>query len=159
MLVALAVVSISAAAAIGIAVALSRTLWLLLFVAVGAFLVVAYNLELFDGRFHGGLWFPAAWGAFPVLTAYFASAETLHGAAFAGAAYAFATSWVQRRLSTPVRLVRRRVVAVEGEMRLDDGTTVPIHADTLAGEPEAALKALAAATVLIAAALLLLRAG
>jgi hypothetical protein len=144
---------------VALAVAISRTLWLLVFVTAGAFLVVAYNLELFEGRFHGGLWFPAAWGAFPVLTAYFASAETLRVAAFAGAAYAFATSWAQRRLSTPVRLVRRRVVAVEGEMRLDDGTTVPLDADVLAAEPEAALKMLAAATVLIAVALLLLRAG
>jgi hypothetical protein len=159
MLATLAAVSISAAAAIGIAVALSRTLWLLVFVAVGAFLVVAYNLELFDGRFHGGLWFPAAWGAFPVLTAYFASAETLHAAAVAAAAYAFAMSWAQRRLSTPVRLVRRRVVAVAGEIRLDDGRTLPIDADTLASEAETALKMLAAATVLIAVALLLFRAG
>jgi hypothetical protein len=158
-LVTLAMVSISAASAIGVAVAISRTLWLLAFVAVGAFLVVAYNLELFDGRFHGGLWFPAAWGAFPVLTAYFASAETLHAAAFAAAGYAFAASWAQRRLSTPVRLLRRRVVAVEGSMQLDDGTTLPIDADTIAAEPELALKALAAATVLIAVALLLLRAG
>jgi len=158
-LVALAVVSISAASAIGIAVAISRTLWLLVFVAAGAFFVVAYNLELFDGRFHGGLWFPAAWGAFPVLTAYFASALTLHAAAFAAAGYAFASSWAQRRLSTPVRLLRRRVVAVEGSIRLDDGTTLPVDANTLAAEPELALKALAAATVLIAVALLLLRAG
>ena len=155
----LAVVSISAASAIGIAIAVSRTLWLLVFVAVGAFLVVAYNLELFGGRFHGGLWFPAAWGAFPVLTAYFASARTLHAAAFAAAAYAFASSYAQRRLSTPVRLVRRRVVAVEGKVQLDDGTTMPVDADTLAAVPEAALKALVAATVLIAAALLLFRAG
>src|SRR5438477_11247026 len=36
-LVALAAVSLSAAAAIGIAVSISRTLWLLVFVAVGAF--------------------------------------------------------------------------------------------------------------------------
>lgn len=158
-LVTLAVVSISAASAIGVAVAISRTLWLLVFVAVGAFLVVAYNLELFEGRFHGGLWFPAAWGAFPVLTAYFASARTLHAAAFAAAGYAFASSWAQRRLSTPVRLLRRRVVEVEGSMRLDDGTTLRVDADTLAAEPELALKALAAATVLIAVALLLLRAG
>jgi hypothetical protein len=158
-LASLAAVSISGAAAIGIAVAISRTLWLLVFVAVGAFIVVAYNLELFDGTFHGGLWFPAAWGAFPVLTAYFASARTLHGAAFAAAGYAFATSWAQRRLSTPVRLVRRRVVGVEGTVQLDDGTTLPIDADTLASTPELALKALVAATVLIAAALLLLRAG
>jgi hypothetical protein len=155
----LAALSISGAAAIGIAVAVSRTLWLLVFVAVGAFLVVAYNLELFGGRFHGGLWFPAAWGAFPVLTAYFASARTLHGAAFAAAAYAFATSWVQRQLSTPVRLVRRRVVSVEGKMKLDDGATLPVDADALAAVPEVALKALALASVLIAGALLLFRAG
>jgi hypothetical protein len=159
MLATLAAVSISGAAAIGIAVAVSRTLWLLVFVAVGSFLVVAYNLELFGGAFHGGLWFPAAWGAFPVLTAYFASARTLHGAAFAAAGYAFAASWAQRRLSTPVRLVRRRVVAVEGKVELDDGTTLPIDADALAAVPEVALKALAVASVLIAVALLLLRAG
>jgi hypothetical protein len=158
-LAALAVASISAACAIGVAIAVSRTLWLLAFVAVGAFLVVAYNLELFGGTFHGGLWFPAGWGAFPVLTAYFASARTLHAAAFAAAGYAFASSWAQRRLSTPVRLVRRRVVAVEGTVELDDGTTQPVDADTLAAVPEQALKALVVTTVLIAAALLLFRAG
>jgi hypothetical protein len=159
MLVALAATSISGAAAIGIAVAVSRTLWLLVFIAVGAFIVVAYNLELFGGAFHGGPWFPAAWGVFPVLTAYFASARTLHGAAFAAAGYAFSSSWAQRKLSTPVRLVRRRVVAVEGRIQLDDGTTVPLDADALASVPELALKALVAATILIAVALLLLRTG
>jgi hypothetical protein len=51
------------------------------------------------------------------------------------------------------------VVAVEGELRLEDGTTLPVDADALAAEPEIALKMLAAATVLIAVALLLFRAG
>ena len=157
-LVALAVVSISAACGIGIAIAISRTLWLLVFVAVGAFLVVAYNLELFGGRFHNGFWLAASWGAFPVLTAYFASARTLDGAVFAAAGYAFVLIAAQRRLSTPVRLVRRRVVSVEGSMRLDDGTTLPVDAETLTGASEAALKALPAAAVLIAVALLLFRA-
>jgi hypothetical protein len=157
-LVALAVVSISAACGIGIAVAISRTLWLLVFVAVGAFFVVAYNLELFGGRFHSGFWLSLAWGAFPVLTAYFASARTLHGAAFAAAAYAFAAIWAQRALSTPVRLVRRRVVTIEGSIRLDDGTTLPVDADTLTAPAETALKALAVASPLIAVALLLFRA-
>jgi hypothetical protein len=48
---------------------------------------------------------------------------------------------------------------VRGELELDDGKKLPLDADTLAAEPEAALKALAVATVLVAAALLLLRAG
>jgi hypothetical protein len=158
-LVGLAAASIAGASAIGIAVAVSRTLWLLVFVAVGAFLVTAYNLELFGGAFHGDFWFAAAWGAFPVLTAYFASARTLHGAAFAAAAYGVASSWAQRRLSTQVRLVRRRVVSVEGRALLADGSERAVDADTLAAAPEAALKALAAAVVLVAVALLLVRAG
>jgi hypothetical protein len=157
-LVALAAVSIGAACAIGVAVAVSRTLWLLVFVVAGGFVVVAYNLELFGGRLHGGVWFPAAWGAFPVLTAYFASAQTLRGDAIAAAGYAYAASWAQRRLSTPVRLVRRRVVRIDGEAELTDGTRLPLDADALAGAAEAALKALAAAVLLVAIALLLVRA-
>ena len=41
------------------------------FVVVGAFLIVlAYNLELFGGRFHTDFWFAVAWGAFPALTGF-----------------------------------------------------------------------------------------
>ena len=64
MLWALALGSIGGAVAIGIGAALAWTLWLLPFVAVGAFLVFAYNLELFGGLFHTDLWFALAWGAF-----------------------------------------------------------------------------------------------
>jgi len=46
----LAVLSVAAACAIGIVVATRTTLWLLAFVAAGAFLVPAYNLEI--GRAH-----------------------------------------------------------------------------------------------------------
>ena len=158
-LIALAAASIAGAASIGIAVAVSRTLWLLAFVAVGAFLVVAYNLELFGGAFHGELWFAGAWGAFPVLTAYFASALTLRADAVAAGAFALLASAAQRRLSTPVRLLRRQLLSINGEVRLRDGATLPVDEKLLAGAPEAALKALAAAVVLLAAALLLARAG
>lgn len=157
LLVVLAGASIAAACAIGIAVALRSTLWLLVFVAAGAFVVLAYNLELFGGAFHSDLWFAGAWGAFPILTAYFASARTLRGEAIAAAAFAFLASWAQRRLSTQVRLVRRRVVAVEGRAVLDDGEELEIDAGLLARAPEAALQTLAAAFVLLAAALLLAR--
>jgi hypothetical protein len=158
-LAALAGASIAAACAIGVAVAASRTWWLLAFVAAGAFVVVAYNLELAGGAFHGDLWFAGAWGAFPVLTAYFASARTVRGEALAAAAFAFAASWAQRRLSTQVRLVRRRLSTVEGRATLHDGGAVPVDAGLLASAPEAALKALAAAMALLAGALLLARAG
>ena len=76
-LVGLAAASIAAAAAIGVVVAARSTLWLLLFVVCGAFFAVAYNLELLGGRFHGDVWFALAWGAFPLATAYVATAEKL----------------------------------------------------------------------------------
>ena len=41
---------------------------------IGAFLVLAYNLELAGGRFHTDLWFALAWGAFPAFTGYFVMA-------------------------------------------------------------------------------------
>ena len=101
----------------------------------------------------------AAWGAFPVLTAYFASAETVKLAAVAAALFGFFSSLAQRRLSTQVRLVRRRVGAVSGEVRLRDGSALPVDADLLARAPETALQALVAAMALLAAALLLARAA
>ena len=139
---ALALGSIGGAVAVGIAASLAWTPWLLLFVAVGSFLVFAYNLELFGGRFHTDLWFALAWGAFPLLTGYFVVAEELTVAALLAAGFAVATSLAQRALSTPVRAVRRG--------RSSD----PPH--TIAG-PEMALRALTAAMVLLASALLALR--
>jgi hypothetical protein len=158
-LVGLAAASVAAACAIGVVVALRSTLWLLVFVAFGAFVVAAYNLELFGGAFHSDVWFAVAWGAFPVLTAYFASAERLRVAAVAAAAFGLMSSLAQRRLSTQVRLVRRRVESVTGEVRLRDGSRLPVDAELLARAPEAALQALAAGMALLAAALLLFRAA
>jgi hypothetical protein len=141
-LVGLAVVTVAAAAAIGVWVAASRTWWLLAFVAFGAFIVVAYNLELAGGAFHSDLWFAFAWGAFPLLTAYFASARRLDGAAVAGAAFAVCSSFAQRVLSTEVRFARRSAG--------DPAPTRPL---------ERALQLLAAALPLLAGAVLLARAA
>jgi hypothetical protein len=142
----LAAVSIAAACAIGVVIARRTTLWLLAFVVVGAFLVVAYNLELFGGAFHGDVWFAATWGAFPVLTAYFASAERIRGEAVAAAAFAFLASLAQRRLSTEVRRVRR-------------GGEPPADVRLALGAPEAALRLLSVALPVLAGAVLLMRVG
>ena len=156
-LVALALVSIAAACAIGITVALRFSLWILPLVAVGAFLVPAYNLELFDGRFHSDIWFAVAWGAFPVLTGYVACEGSPRLVAFVAAGWATALSLAQRRLSTPVRRVRREVVSVDGELGLTSGDREPITRELLVSAPEGALRLLTIATVLIAAALVTVR--
>ena len=158
-LVALATVSIGAAAAIGLAAAFAWTPLLLPFVVFGTFIVVAYNLELFDGRFHSDLWFALAWGAFPVLTAYGGAAETVRPEALLAAAFAAFLSLAQRQLSTPVRTIRRRVDRVSGAMSFNDGREEPITRESLLHAPEAALQALAWAIVALALALLVLRLG
>ncbi len=111
LLVGLAVVCLAGAVAIGIVAAAAWGWWLLAFVAAGAILVPAYNLEL---ALHTDWGFALAWGAFPALTGYFVEAQTLRVEALAAAAYAFLASLGQRLLSTPVRQARRRRGTTEG---------------------------------------------
>jgi hypothetical protein len=156
-LVGLTVVPLAIAVGIGIAGALAFNGWLLVFVVTGLVVVPVYNLELFGGLIHNNAGFALAWGAFPLLTGYFACAGTISWTALLAAAYAALTSYVQRVLSTPVRHVRRRVAAVGGTIELRDGGREPVTRETLAAAPERALQALAAANVALAAALLVLR--
>ena len=156
-LVALTIAPLAGAVAIGIAGAVAFDQWLLVFVAVGLALVPIYNLELFGGAIHNGAGFALAWGAFPLLTGYFACAGTITWTALLAAAYATLTSYVQRVLSTPVRHMRRRVAAVGGTIELRDGSREPVTRATLVAAPERALQGLAAANVALAAALLVLR--
>jgi hypothetical protein len=156
-LIALAVASSSAAAAIGIGAAFAWTLWLLPFVAVGVFLIPAYSLELFRGRFHSDIWFALGWGSFPVLTAYVGAAETLRPEALFAASFAAFLSLAQRHLSTQVRDVRRRTSAVSGTISYRDGREELIAPETLLRAPEAALRAMTIAVPALALALLALR--
>ena len=156
-LVALALVSVVAACAIGIGVALGFSLWIVPLVALGAFLVPAYNLELFGGRFHSDMWFAVAWGAFPVVTGYVACEGVPRLAAIVAAGWATALSLAQRQLSTPVRRARREIASVDGEIRLANGDREPITRAVLISGPEGALRLLTVATVLIAAALVVVR--
>jgi hypothetical protein len=156
-LVAAGTVGVAGAVALGIA-GLGRVgLILVPFIVVGPVLVVAYNLELFGGRLHTDVGFALCWGAFPVLTAYVAQANALGGAALLGAAAAFGLSYAQRALSTPARLLRRRVRHAEGVVTLDDGSQRPVDAAMLLAPLERTLRALSWAVVLLAAAMVTAR--
>jgi hypothetical protein len=158
-LLAAGVIGLVGAVALG-AVGITRVgLGLLPFIVVGALLVIGYNLELLGGRMHTDLGFAAAWGAFPVLTAYFAQAADLDLSAAAGAAGALALSWAQRRLSTPARELRRRVASVDGNVTLADGTVEPLTREGLLRPLEDALRALSWGVVAVAAGLALARLG
>ena len=130
---------------------------LLAFIVVGPLLVVGYNLELFGGRLHTDVAFALAWGTFPVLTGYFAQAERLDLVALLGGAAAFALSYAQRALSTPARLLRRRVTRVEGALTMDDGTVRDLSDRVLLKPLERALGALSWSMVALATAFVVAR--
>lgn len=157
MLWGIAVVGLAGAVGLGVHGAAEVSPWLWAFIAVGTFLVVAYNLELFGGVVHSDVWFALAWGAFPVLTAYFAQAATIRPSAVLAAAACAAISFAQRVLSTPVRRLRRSVTSVRGELVTTDGSREPLDASALRAAPERALRWLSLAMPLVAVALLLAR--
>lgn len=156
-LVGLAVVALAGAVAIGIVAAAAVSLSLVPFVAAGAFIVAAYSLELFGGRFHSDFWFAAAWGAFPALTGYWVNALDLRAQGVLVAAACFMLSVAQRRLSTPARDLRRRTISVSGRQQLADGSVVQLDAARLAAPLDSALGACALALVLLAVGLVIAR--
>jgi len=156
-LVAVAAASITGAVALGIAGIGRIGIGLVVFIAVGVAVNCAYNLELFHGRFHNDVTFAVAWGAFPVLTAYYAQAETIGPAALAAATFASCQAAAQRALSTPARAMRRRVDAIEGTVHHTDGMITPLSRRELLAPLEAALKAMSWGMVALAIALIVQR--
>jgi demethylmenaquinone methyltransferase/2-methoxy-6-polyprenyl-1,4-benzoquinol methylase len=153
-LVALGSIGLAGAVALGVIASSMLGWWFLGLVAVGAALVVLYALEV--PIVHSDLGFALAWGGFPVIVA-----GSVTGAppiaAMAAAAGASLLSLAQRRLSTPVRRVRRASVDVRGQVRYRDGTMEEIDAARLIGAPEAALRLLWVAILAISAGTLVAR--
>jgi hypothetical protein len=84
-------------------------------------------------------------------------AERITGEAVLTALFAALLIRAQQVLSTPVRDVRRRTVSVTGTIERTDGSRIPIGPETLTGPPETALRFMAAASVSLAVAFLVLR--
>ena len=149
-----AVASITAAMVLG----LVYGGWKLLpFVIVGGVLVYAYNLELFGGVLHSDVWFAVAWGSFPVLVGAYAQHWTLSLAAGVAAVAAFFLSLGQRALSTPARMLRRRVSEVAVQLSFTDGSEAELGRAELLAPIERALRYFVCATSAVAVALVLAR--
>jgi hypothetical protein len=156
-LIGLAVAGLVGAVGIGIAGAIVVSPLLIPLVLLGAVLVPAYNLEFAGGRFHTDAWFAVAWGGFPAFTGYFAQTLTIRPAGVLVPAACCLLSLAQRRLSTPVRELRRRTATVTGEQQLVGGSVIELTKARLADPLEGALSALWMAVVLLAAGLLVVK--
>jgi hypothetical protein len=147
-----AVVSIAGAAVDGWLVGGLR---LLPFIAVGAFSAVAYNLEWFGGIMHNGVGLALSWGAFPVVTGYYAQRWSISVAAVVVALGIAGLIWVQRTLSTPARWLRRKATDVALTATDPDGSPVRLTAPDLLRPLELALRALSWSMVVLAIGLLI----
>jgi hypothetical protein len=156
-LTAATVVGLLGAIALGVAGITRVGVGLLPFMAIGVLFVFAYNLELLGGRLHSDIWFALSWGAFPVLTAYFAQTGRLSAGVAGVALAAFALSYGQRSLSTPARVLRRRTRSVSGLVTLSDGSAVELDEKTLLRPLEQALRAFSWGVVALALGMLLTR--
>jgi demethylmenaquinone methyltransferase / 2-methoxy-6-polyprenyl-1,4-benzoquinol methylase len=153
-LIALGALGLGGAAALGIAAVAMLGPVFGLFVAAGVALVLLYA---FEAPFvHSDLGFALAWGAFPVLTAAYATGAPLIPATAVATAAAL-LSLAQRLLSTRVRAIRRRSQSVEGEVRYRDGSRETLDANGLIAAPEGALRILWLAVVALSIGLLLAR--
>lgn len=155
----LATASLIGAVAIGVAGIIFISPLLVPLVLAGALIVPAYNLELWGGRFHGDIWFAVAWGGFPAFTGYFANSLTIRPEGLLVAAACCLLSAAQRRLSTPVRRLRRATTEVAGEQRMRNGETIELTSESLLEPLEGALRTLWIALVLLAVGMIAVRLG
>ncbi len=148
----LGIASLAGAMAIGLQGAVMFGPPFLVFVGLGAAVVVLYGFEL--PLVHSDAGFALGWGGLPVAaTAYATGAH--FAPAIVAATGATLLSLAQRRLSTRARAIRRRAVAVEGRIFYADGSTETLDAASLIRVPEAALSILWVAILALSSAALL----
>lgn len=81
------------------------------------FFVFAYNLELFQGRFHTDEWFALSWGGLPVLSGYIMQTNSVSVEALALAASMALFSFIEITASRPYKELNRRLFALCDEER------------------------------------------
>ena len=91
------------ALAIGAYYSILYSPWLLAVGLVELFFLFAYNLNLFDSRFHSENWFAFSWGFLPVIAGYVMQTDGINPAALAAGLFGFTTSYVEANASRPYK--------------------------------------------------------
>ena len=141
-LLGLATAGLVPALALGLFYALAYAPLLLPLGVAEIFFLLAYNLELFGGKFHTDLWFAASWGFLPVLAGYAVQTDSLSLTSLAGGLFGFFTAFVEINASRPDKALKR-----------DPQTTLSDVASRL----ESILKGIVATVLVTAATLLMFR--
>jgi hypothetical protein len=114
------------------------------------FFVFAYNLELFNGRFHTDGWFAFSWGVLPVMAGFIMQTNSASLLAFAVATAMSFVSYAEIKTSRPYKELKRG----NYEQTLSQEQIL-----TRINHYERILKSLSIGTILVALALLVWRSG
>lgn len=104
----LTLASLIPALAIGLYYALTFAPLLLPVGVVELFFLVAYNLEIFQSRFHTDFWFATSWGFLPVLAGFVVQTNSVSLASLGGGLFGFCTAYVEISASRPYKALKRR---------------------------------------------------
>ena len=104
----LAVGGLVPALAIGLYYALSVAPLLIPLGLGELFFLLAYNLELFGGRFHKDSWFAFSWGFLPVLAGSVVQTDSLSLPSLVGGFFGLFTAFVEISASRPYKSLKRQ---------------------------------------------------
>jgi hypothetical protein len=107
-LLVLMIASLSASYGIGIYYIVVHVPLLAAIAILEGFFLVAYNFEIFGGRFHNDFWFAVSWGALPTLAGYIMQTNALEALPVIVAGIAGVASFVEIRMSRPYKELKRK---------------------------------------------------
>ncbi|MCS6768374.1 MAG: hypothetical protein RMJ59_03630 [Candidatus Nitrosocaldus sp.] len=102
-----AVASLAIAYAIGIYYIVLYVPLLAVIAVLEGFFLLAYNLELFNGRFHNNLWFSISWGGLPLLAGYIMQTNSVSIPALMASAATALVAYAEIRVSRPYKELKR----------------------------------------------------
>lgn len=88
--------------------ALEYSPWLLAVGAAELFFLFAYNLNLFNSKFHSEHWFAFSWGFLPVIAGYVLQTDRLGLTALLAGLFALVASYVQVNASRPYKAIKKQ---------------------------------------------------
>lgn len=106
-MLALMVGSLMAAYAIGTYYIVLYAPALAIVAVLEGFFLLAYNFELWNGRFHTNFWFAVSWGALPVAAGYVIMTNSFGVLPAVAAAAAAVASYAEIRLSRPYKELKK----------------------------------------------------
>ncbi|MEO9364721.1 MULTISPECIES: hypothetical protein [Candidatus Nitrosocaldus] len=106
-LLAIAIIALAVAYTIGIYYIVLYVPFLAIIAVLEGFFLFAYNVELFNGRFHSNLWFSISWGGLPLLAGYVMQTNSISISALIASSITALVAYAEIRVSRPYKELKR----------------------------------------------------